>query len=155
MTVYESKRTSLYWLHLFDLSPLCVFKCVLKLPVWKDSKVHWLHLFHFFSTVGFKKLNENKQSHTEPFFRVFSIHSHAKPYKLHLFCVFYCIFSNESVIKVKMRRYQSLIGCICLILFSVCFHICVLKVPARVDAYSHWLHLFEFSPLHNALSNEN
>ena len=22
----------LHWLHLFDLSPLCVFKCILKLP---------------------------------------------------------------------------------------------------------------------------
>ena len=65
-----------------------------------------------------------------------------------IICIcFAFFFSNESVIKVKMRRYQSLIGCICLNFFSVCFHICVLKVPARVDAYSHWLHLFEFSPL--------
>ena len=30
---------------LFDLSPLCVFKCFLKLPASEDVKSHWLHLF--------------------------------------------------------------------------------------------------------------
>ena len=34
-------------LHLFDISPLCNFKCVLKLSVKKDEKSHWLQLFLF------------------------------------------------------------------------------------------------------------
>ena len=36
-----------YWLHLFDFSPLCVFKCFLKVTAWIDAKSHWLHLFEF------------------------------------------------------------------------------------------------------------
>ena len=36
-----------YWLHLFDFSPLCVFKCFLKETAWIDAKSHWLHLFEF------------------------------------------------------------------------------------------------------------
>ena len=39
------------WWYLFDLSPLCIFKCVLKSPAWTDAKSHRLHLFDFFSTV--------------------------------------------------------------------------------------------------------
>ena len=44
---------SLPWLVLIfkmvmlDFSPLCVFKCVLKLPAWKDAKWHRLHLLDF------------------------------------------------------------------------------------------------------------
>ena len=30
------------WLHLFVFSPLCVFKCVLKLSAREDAKSHWL-----------------------------------------------------------------------------------------------------------------
>ena len=29
--------TKLHWLHLFDFSPLCVFKCILKLPAWEEA----------------------------------------------------------------------------------------------------------------------
>ena len=36
-----------HWLHLFDLSPLCVFKCLLKLYAFEDAMSHWLHLFSF------------------------------------------------------------------------------------------------------------
>ena len=32
-------------LHFFDLSPLCVFKCYLKLLATEEAKAHWLHLF--------------------------------------------------------------------------------------------------------------
>ena len=39
------------WWYLFDFSPLCIFKCVLKSPAWTDAKSHRLHLFDFFSTV--------------------------------------------------------------------------------------------------------
>ena len=102
MTEYKSERTNLYWLHLFDLSPLCVFKCSLKLPVWKDSKVHWLHLFDFSPLWVLRCWLEE-------------LGSEQAKYKLHLFCVFLLHL-------FKWVRYQSFIGCICLILFSVCFH---------------------------------
>ena len=32
-----SKQAKLHWLHLFDFSPLCVFKCRLKLLAWKEA----------------------------------------------------------------------------------------------------------------------
>ena len=32
---------------LFGFSPLCVFKCTLKLYARTDAKLHWLHLFDF------------------------------------------------------------------------------------------------------------
>ena len=40
--------------HLFDLSKLCVFKCVFKLPAWKVEKSHWMHLFDFSPVCIFK-----------------------------------------------------------------------------------------------------
>ena len=36
-----------HWLHLFNFSPLCVFKWFLKLPAQKEAKLQWLHLFDF------------------------------------------------------------------------------------------------------------
>ena len=33
--------------HLFDFSPLCVFKCFLELLASENTKSHWLHLFNF------------------------------------------------------------------------------------------------------------
>ena len=114
----------MYWLHLFDLSPTCVFKCVLKLPVWKDLKVYWLHFFDFSSLWVLRSWLEE-------------VRSEQAKYKLHLFCSFYCIFSMKSMF--HWLHLFDLILCV--------IYICVIKVPARVDAYSHWLHLFEFSPL--------
>ena len=32
---------------LVSLFPLCVFKCVVKLPAWGDAKPHWLHYSTF------------------------------------------------------------------------------------------------------------
>ena len=47
--------------------PLCVFKCVLKLPVINDAKSHWLHFFYFFhcefSNVSSNGLPEKMHSH--------------------------------------------------------------------------------------------
>ena len=34
-----------HWFHLFFFSPVCVFKCFLKLPASDDAYSHWLHLF--------------------------------------------------------------------------------------------------------------
>ena len=36
-----------HWSHLFDYSPLCVIKCLLKLTATKNEKSHWLHVFNF------------------------------------------------------------------------------------------------------------
>ena len=36
-----------HWLHLFDFSPLRVFKCILKVLAREDAKSHWLHLLDF------------------------------------------------------------------------------------------------------------
>ena len=33
------------WFHIFDFSPRCDFKCVLKVPAWENNYLHWLHLF--------------------------------------------------------------------------------------------------------------
>ena len=38
---------TLHWLHLFNLSPLCVFKCLLKELGSEQQNSHWLHLFDF------------------------------------------------------------------------------------------------------------
>ena len=48
------RRGKVTLLHLFDFSPLCVFKCVFKLPVVEDAKSHWLHLFSFSALCVFK-----------------------------------------------------------------------------------------------------
>ena len=44
----------LLWLHWFDFSPLCVFKCIFKWPDWTDAKSHWLHLLDFSPLCVFK-----------------------------------------------------------------------------------------------------
>ena len=48
------KKTKSHWLHLFDFSPLCVFKCWLKDLGSEQAKSHWLHLFDFSSLCVFK-----------------------------------------------------------------------------------------------------
>ena len=139
----------MYWLHLFDLSPLCVFKCSLKLPVWKDSKVHWLHLFDFsplwvlrcwLEELG----SEQAKSHwtfLQGFFQSLPMHNHISCI---CFAFFTASFQMSPLSKLKWDVIKvSLIA----FAYSMCVFICVLKVPARLDAYSHWLHLFEFSPL--------
>ena len=45
-----------HWFHLFDLFPLCVFKCLFKWSAWEDAKSHWLHLFDFSPLCVFKCL---------------------------------------------------------------------------------------------------
>ena len=38
-------RAYSHWLHLFDFSPVCVFKCLPKSPACEDAKSHVLQLF--------------------------------------------------------------------------------------------------------------
>ena len=61
--------------HLFGFSPLCVFKCVLKLPAWEDAKSHWLHLNDFSLVCVFKCVlkalaSEHAKSHWLHFFEL-------------------------------------------------------------------------------------
>ena len=42
-------------IHLFDFSPLWVFKCFLRFSAWANSKTYWVHLF------GFSPLCTNKR----------------------------------------------------------------------------------------------
>ena len=46
-----------HWLHLFDFSPLCIFRCVLKSPDQEDLTIDWLHSFGFFPMRVFKYLH--------------------------------------------------------------------------------------------------
>ena len=41
-------------LHLFDFSPVWIFKWLLKLAAWEDEKSHWLHFFDFSPLCIFK-----------------------------------------------------------------------------------------------------
>ena len=47
------EETKSHRLHLFDFSPLCISKCLLKLAAIEDEKSHWLHFFLLFSIVRF------------------------------------------------------------------------------------------------------
>ena len=53
---HASEDAKSHWLHWFYFSPLCVFKCVLKWPAWQEAKLHWLHLFDFSPLCVFKCL---------------------------------------------------------------------------------------------------
>ena len=131
---------------MFDLSPLCVFKCVLKLPVWKDSKVHWLHLFHFsplWVLRAWMRTSKVTLNLSSGCFQSIPMHNHISCI---CFAFFTASFQMSPLSKLKWDVIKvSLVAFVWS--YSLCIFICVLKVPVRVDAYSHWLHLFEFSPL--------
>ena len=86
-------------------------------------------LHHGFSNVSSNRLPERMHNHTGCICLTF----------LH------CAFSNVSS-KHLDHSMHNRIGCICLT-FLQCVFKWVLKVSAREDAKSHWLHLFDFSPL--------
>ena len=60
-------------------------------------------------------------------------------------CTFFSTVSSNCLPK----KIQSRIGCICTLLYA--FFNCLLKLSARTDAKSHWLHLYAFSPSHKWL----
>ena len=43
-----------HWVHIFDLCPLCIIKCILKWLAWIDAYSHWLHLFCLSPVCSFK-----------------------------------------------------------------------------------------------------
>ena len=61
------EETKSHRLHLFDFSPLCISKCLLKLAAIEDEKSHWLHFFTFlhcaFLNVSSNCLPERMKSH--------------------------------------------------------------------------------------------
>ena len=71
----------------------------------------------------------------------------------------HCAFSNVSsnclhekghshIVRFPNRLAGTLSKLVALAwLFSMCVFKCLLKSPACVDAKSHWLHLFDFSPM--------
>ena len=59
--IWTDKVTLVAFVRIF---PLCVFRCVFKLPVPTDAKSHWLHLFDFSTLcVSSKSLDLKRQSH--------------------------------------------------------------------------------------------
>ena len=51
----DSEKAYSHWLHLYDLSPLCAFKCFFKSPAREDAYSHWLDLFGFSPFLVFLK----------------------------------------------------------------------------------------------------
>ena len=104
----------------------------------------------FFSTVGFKMLIRREKRTSKVTLDLSSGFFQSLPMHNHTSCICFAFFTASfqmsplsklkwDVIKVSLIAFVSS--------YSMCVFICVLKVPARLDAYSHWLHLFEFSPL--------
>ena len=95
------EETKSHRLHLFDFSPLCISKCLLKLAAIEDEKSHWLHFFTFlhcaFLNVSSNCLPERMKSHIGCICLTF----------LH------CVFSNVSSnwLPESMKNH---IDCICL-----------------------------------------
>ena len=88
------------WSAFVGLSPVCVFKCLLKSPAWEKAYSHWLH-FSFLghcvlSNVCSKRLYKRKQSRTGCICLTL------------LQCAFSYVSSN--CLPKKMHMY---IGCIC------------------------------------------
>ena len=99
----------------FYFSSLCICKCLLKLPTWKDAKPHWLHLFDYFSTMHFQMCFQSA------FIRVCI--------GLSPLCVFKCLLKSFAC------KDASHIGCICSYFSPVCVFKCVFKSLAWEDAY--------------------
>ena len=108
------------------------FTFLLKLCARKEAKSHWLHLLNF-STVCFQ------MSHK-------------------IVCTRGCItlvtfvWLFSTVCFQMSPQISYLIGykitLVTIVWFSpLCFFKRVLKWPAQEDVLSHWLHLFDFSPL--------
>ena len=93
-------------MHLFDFSSLCICKCLLKLPTWKDAKPHWLHLFDYFSTMHFQMCFQSA------FIRVCI--------GLSPLCVFKCLLKSFACKDAKSHWLHLF-----LLFTSVCFQMCL------------------------------
>ena len=133
-TLSKSKDAKSHWLNLFDFSPLCFFKCVLKSPAPEEALSHWQHLFDFSPLCVFKCY----------------LKSPAQEEGKHISCIcltfLHCAFSNVASNRLHKKRHNH-INYICFHFFLQCIFKCFLRSPALEDAQSHWLHLFDFSLL--------
>ena len=41
-----------FFIAFFYFSPLCAFKCILKLPARKEALLHWLHFLHLGTAIS-------------------------------------------------------------------------------------------------------
>ena len=146
---------------IFGFSPLCLFKCLVKLFDWKDARSQSLHLVGFspvcFSNVFSNGMTGRMQSHTSCICPIFlhctfsKVSSNCLPERRHI-CIG-CIFWLFSTVSIQMSgQIVSLQVCkVTLVtfvwLFSSVFFKCVLKWHDREDAKSQKLHLSDFSPL--------
>ena len=131
-----------HWLHFLDFSPLCVFRCVLKLPAWdyvfsymcplstwiRSCIVTLVAFVWLFSTVRFQMFTQRAWisagkvtqaaffSYSPPCIFKSLVKSPAwkKAYshRLHLFGILHCVFSNVCS-KCLNKMIQSCIVCIC------------------------------------------
>ena len=121
-----------HWLHFLDFSPLCVFRCVLKLPAWD----------YVFSYVSFIHLDQSMHSHTGYICLTFlhcafpNVYSKSLDQRRqsHTGCIFLAIrhrvFSKASSNRLPERRLIH-IGCIYLASSTVCFQMSVQSVWIR------------------------
>ena len=121
------------WLHLFDFSPLCVCKCLLKVLALIDVKSHCSHLFSFSPPCVFKCV-----------LKLLALID-AKSHWLHVLVLF-------STVRLQMcPQIACLDWCkVAQVAFDfspLCLCKCFLKVLAKIDAKSQWPHLFDSSPL--------
>ena len=130
-----------HWLHLLDFSPLCIFKCLLKLSAQKDANSHWLQLFDFSSRCIFKCfLPERMQSHISVCFQMCP----------QVVCMWRCIVTLVALVGLFSNvRFQMSPQIACMrrsivtlvvafvwlddivILFLQDFPICILKTKAK------------------------
>ena len=114
-------------MHLFGVSPLCVFKCLLKSLAREEAKSHWLHLFGFFhcalSNVSSHRLPEKRQSHIGLAF---------PPLRFQMSDQFACLRA-------------CIVTLITFVLFFTTLH---LKISSQSTCIKlQWLHLFDISSL--------
>ena len=118
--------------HWFCFSPLCVFMCVLRFPVWYNAYLHWLFVFCplFVSKSLLKVLGpDNAKSQC--------LHL----YKYSLLCVLRFTLKLYAWKDAYWHRLNLFDGS------PPCIFNCAFKLPFLVEAYSHWSHLVDFSPL--------
>ena len=127
---------------------MCIFNCLLRLPVWIVVKSHWLqlHLFDFSPVCIFKCVFEYSMH--------FTMRSHTGN-----ICLIYlhCVFSNEPLTRWP-KWMHSYIGGSCLTFLHCGFsNESSNNLALRMHSYicciysafllTHWSHLLDFSPL--------
>ena len=132
------------WLHLYVF-----FNCLLKLSAWTDAKSHWLHLYAFlqseFSNVSSNCLPVQMQSRIGCICMLFQMSPQ-------IVCPNRCKVAFIAFVCPSQVTFQMCPQVVCLyrckvaLVAFVCFFKCLLKLSARTDAKSHWLHLYAFSP---------